>query len=113
MAATILLVEDEQNLADLYEFWLAEEYDVRVAYSGRAGLEAADDAVDAVVLDREMPGMSGGQVLDRLRDRWPNLPVAAASASTADAETDRRYDAYLRKPIERDQLRTTIAELVD
>lgn len=110
-----MVVEDEQDLADLYECWLAEEYEVRVAYSGRAALEAADDAVDAVLLDWKMPGMSGPEVVRSLRDRGGTPAVAVASASSPESLEGLAglpVDTYLRKPIERDQLRDAVARLL-
>ncbi|MFB6198163.1 MAG: hypothetical protein ABEI52_07845 [Halobacteriaceae archaeon] len=36
-SSTVLIVEDEQGLADLYSEWLASKYDVRTAYDGQVG----------------------------------------------------------------------------
>ncbi|TKX52052.1 response regulator, partial [Halorubrum sp. SS7] len=58
----VLVVEDEPDLADLYAAWLGDEYRVRTAYGGREALDQldeTDDEVDAILLDRRMPGLSG------------------------------------------------------
>jgi len=110
---TVLLVEDEQGLADLYVLWLDEEYDVRTAYSGEDALELIDADVDAVLLDRRMPGLSGDDVLEEIRKRGYDCPVAMVSAVTPDFEiTEMPFDAYLRKPIERNQLQEAIDQLL-
>jgi DNA-binding response OmpR family regulator len=51
----VLIVEDDRDLANLYEMWLVDEYDVRIAYSGEAALERmADREADVVLLDRRI-----------------------------------------------------------
>jgi CheY-like chemotaxis protein len=115
MAPWILVVEDERELAELYASWLGE-YEVAVAHSGRGALEQADAAgaaVDVVVLDRELPGMSGEEVLAALRERGHDPGVAVASASAPDADAAGGwYDTYLRKPISREQLTGAVEELL-
>ena len=61
---TILVVEDEQALIELYVRWLEDEYDVRTAEGGEEALEEFDDSVGVVLLDRLMPGMSGDEMLE-------------------------------------------------
>lgn len=110
---TILLVEDEEGLADLYCLWLDGEYAVRTAYSGEEALDLVDEDVDAILLDRRMPGLSGDEVLTEIRERGYDCPVAMVSAVTPDFEiAEMPFDAYLRKPIERDQLQEAIDQLL-
>lgn len=110
---TVLLVEDEQGLADLYRFWLNDQYDVVVANSGEDALEAMDDSVDVVLLDRRMPGLSGDEVLSTLRNRGYECPVAMVSAVTPKFDIVRiSLDAYVRKPIEQEQLRGSVEQLL-
>ena len=66
---TILVVDDERQLADLYATWVGDDYAVRTAYDGQSALEQADEAVDVVLLDRHMPDLTGDEVLGRIRDR--------------------------------------------
>lgn len=100
---TILVVDDEPGLAALYEAWLQESYAVRTANGGKAALELIDREVDVVLLDRQMPGLSGGEVLTELRGAGYDCPVALVTAAkpTVDA-MDLGYDEYLLKPVERD-----------
>jgi CheY-like chemotaxis protein len=53
---SILFVDDERSLLDLYRHWFAEGYDVRTAADGEAALHQLDAAIDVVLLDRQMPG---------------------------------------------------------
>lgn len=73
----ILLADDEALTRDFYGDLLAEHgFEVFAAASGEEALEIAGrHLLDAVVLDIVMPGMSGLEVLDRLGERDPGLPV--------------------------------------
>ncbi|MFB6105679.1 MAG: response regulator, partial [Halobacteriaceae archaeon] len=62
---TVVVVDDEEGIAEAYSYWLSDEYDVRTAQSGAGALETIDEDVDVVLLDRRMPDRSGDEVLDR------------------------------------------------
>ena len=68
----ILVVEDEQHLADGLRFNLeAESYDAEVVDTGEAALDRIfgdGDPVDLVVLDVMLPGLNGFEVVRRLRE---------------------------------------------
>jgi DNA-binding response OmpR family regulator len=98
---TVLIVEDERLLADQYAEILGTDYDVVTAYSGTEALEIADETVDAVFLDRKMPGLSGSEVLERLRDRGYDCPVAMITAVRPDWDiVEMGFDDYLCKPVD-------------
>jgi DNA-binding response OmpR family regulator len=98
---TILLVEDETRLADQYAEILGTEYEVVTAYSGSEALDVVDESVDAVFLDRKMPGPSGGEVLAQLRDRGYDCPVAMLTAVRPDWDIiEMGFDDYLLKPVD-------------
>ena len=65
----ILIVEDEQVIAQMYLFKLESEgYVVKVAANGEEGLAAVSEfAPDLILLDLRMPVMSGDEMLERLR----------------------------------------------
>ena len=109
----ILIVEDDQSLAELYAEWLADRYVVETAYSGEEALEAFDSTVDIVILDRMMPGLSGGEVLTRLRQYESNCQVVIVSAVTPDFDIVKMgFDAYLEKPVEADDLEDVISQML-
>lgn len=100
MSATILVVDDEPGLTSLYVAWLEERYEVRSATDGASALELVDRGVDAMLLDRQMPGLSGDETLRRLRQRGGGCPVALVTAARPDVETfELPFDGYLRKPV--------------
>jgi DNA-binding response OmpR family regulator len=110
--ATVLVVDDERGLADLYTIWLEDDYDVRTAYNGTEALDALDDAVDVVLLDRQMPDVSGDDVLDELRDRGIECRVAMVTAVEPELDIiELGFDDYLRKPVDRDTLVETVERL--
>ena len=100
----MLLVEDEKKLADLIERALkAERYAVDVANDGLAGWEMADTYdYDLVILDLMLPGLSGTEVLRRIRGKNDQVPILILTALDATDEKVRNFeggaDDYLTKP---------------
>ncbi|RDI70698.1 HalX domain-containing protein [Halopelagius longus] len=109
----VLIVEDEPDLADLYATWLKDEYRVRVAYGGREALEALDEAVDVVLLDRRMPDLSGDEALAEIRDRGFECRVAMVTAVEPDFDiVAMGFDDYLVKPVSKEALEGTVSNLL-
>jgi DNA-binding response OmpR family regulator len=103
--ATVLAVDDEKDVADVYALKLEREYDVRVAYSGTEALESVDEDVDVVLLDRRMPDRSGDEVLETIRDRGLDTRVIMITAVDPDFDIiDMDFDDYLCKPVQSDDL---------
>ena len=110
---TILVVDDEADVTDLYATWLEDSYDVRRAYEGREALEMLDDEVDVVLLDRRMPGLSGDEVLSELRNRDLHSRVVMVTAVKPDYDIiDMGFDDYLVKPVSKDDLYTTVGGML-
>lgn len=109
---TVLIVEDQKQLADGYAEALSTEYETITTYSGAEALEAADKAVDAVFLDRRMPDLSGGEVLEQLRSRGYDYPVAMITAVSPDWDiVEMGFDDYLIKPVQLDELHDAVKRL--
>ncbi|MFB6197897.1 MAG: response regulator [Halobacteriaceae archaeon] len=103
--STVLVVDDEKSLADLYAEWLASEYTVRTAYDGKEALDVIDDDVDVILLDRRMPDLSGDEVLTEIRNQGFECRVAMVTAVEPDFDVlEMEFDAYLTKPVSRDEL---------
>jgi CheY-like chemotaxis protein len=111
---TVLLVDDERDIVDVYALAFPDsEYSVRKAYSGEEALETAAGA-DVVLLDRRMPGLSGREVLEEIRDRGLDVRVAMVTAVDPDFDiTEMPFDTYLTKPVSDDDLRDTVDELLE
>lgn len=112
--ATVLVVEDERLIADAYADWIADSYDVDVAYSGAEALEKIDETVDVVLLDRRLPEYSGDDVLDEIRALGFDCRVAMVSAVEPDVDVvELDYDTYLVKPIsDPEVIRDAVATLL-
>ena len=110
----VLIAEDERQLADAYTGSLVDTYDVRTVYRGTDALEALDETVDVVLLDRRMPDIDGDEVLSTIRDRGLSCRVAMVTAVEPDFDIlQMGFDEYLCKPIRTEDLRQTVARLVD
>ncbi|MBB6556799.1 response regulator transcription factor [Nonomuraea rubra] len=100
----VLLVEDEERLADLVKGGLAGEgFAVDVAHDGRDGLwMATENAYDVIVLDVMLPRLNGYAVCARLREAGDWTPIMMLTAKDGiydEAEAlDNGADDYLAKP---------------
>lgn len=103
MAERILLIEDEEKMARMVELELTHEgYVVDKAFDGVSGLSKAEDEdYDLILLDIMLPGLTGTEVLRRLR-KSKDTPVILLTArdSTVDKVTglDQGADDYITKP---------------
>jgi len=110
---TVLVVDDDRALADTCEYWLRNEYDVRVAYGGRQALEQVDEDVDVVLLDRRMPDVSGDDVLEEIDARGLDCRVAMMTAVAPDTDiVEMPFDEYLVKPVDEESVTETVEELL-
>jgi nitrogen regulation protein NR(I) len=108
--AAILLIEDDARIADeLRRVLEGEGWKVLVSETGEAGLaQAAKGGCDLVITDFRLPGASGLEVLRRLHDVQPRLPVilmtAHGTTETAIEATKLGAYDYLLKPFEMPEL---------
>ncbi len=99
----VLVIEDEPSYVDALEVALGNEgFEVESAVDGRAGLRAVREwAPDLVVLDLMLPGLSGLDVLRRIREQGA-IPVVVVSAKNAESDVvsalELGADDYLTKP---------------
>ena len=100
----LLVIEDEKKLADFVARGLrAERFAVDVAHDGTSGWEMLNACqYDLVVLDLMLPGLSGGDLLQRLRRNRRDVSVLVLTARDATAEKVATFEAgaddYLTKP---------------
>jgi DNA-binding response OmpR family regulator len=110
---TVLVVDDDEKMADSVALTLESEYEVETAYTGPEGLETVDDGTDVVLLDRRMPEMSGDEVLEEIQNRGYDCRVAMVTAVDPDFDIlDMGFDDYVVKPIEYDELFGLVDRLV-
>ena len=110
---TVLVVDDERDIADLYSTWMEKEHDVRTAYGAEEALDEASEAVDVVFLDRQMPEMNGDEVLEILRERALDCRVVMVTAVDPDFDiVDMPFDDYLTKPVMLDDLNGAVDRML-
>ena len=111
--AEILLVEDDRELAALYAAWLEGIHTVRTAADGVEALETVDDTVDIVLLDRQLPKLSGTEVLTTIRERDLSCQVVIVSGAEPDFDLIRmEFDGYLVKPVTKEELRSAVEQTI-
>lgn len=106
--STVLVVEDEQHLADGLRFNLeAEGYEVQVADTGEAALEllgARETPFDVVVLDVMLPGKDGFAVMSEMRRANQFVPTLMLTARSRPEDVLQGFaagaDDYVSKPFE-------------
>ena len=116
----LLIVEDNKDVVQYLCSLVENEYEVKVAYDGKQGVEKALAFVPDIILsDVMMPVMDGIAMLDRIKKdiRTSHIPVVMLTAK-ADIGSrleglERGADAYLAKPFHRKELLVQLKSLVD
>jgi len=114
-AASVLVVDDERPVAELYSRWLTDAgYDVRVAHSGEGALEHVASTFDVVCLDRQLPDKRGAEVLSEIRSRELETRVTMITGVEPDFDiVEMPFDEYLVKPVSRSELLDAVGSLSD
>lgn len=106
--ATILVVDDEEDLAEaVSELLAARGFRLHQAHDGPSGIEAARRLrPDLVLLDYEMPEMDGLEVIRELRKHpaTKRIPVLLCTASKVAVADIRKADGFMAKPFQEDLL---------
>jgi two-component system, NtrC family, response regulator AtoC len=110
MSLGILIIDDEPHLPHQFARYLKKhDYEVFVAADGDAGLrELQQNSIDLVLLDLRLPRMSGLEILQRVREIDPEVPVVILTAygdvQTAVAAMKLGASDYLLKGFDLDEL---------
>ena len=114
MGFRILVIDDEPTLRESLQIALtASGYELKTARTGEEGLELfARESPDLVLLDHWLPGINGDQVLQRIKDANPEIPVIimTAQGSVDLAVQSMKMGAFdfLVKPFELDQIEALV-----
>jgi len=117
----ILIIDDERDICILIKqnLELSGDYQVIIANSGREGISAAvKDKPDLIFLDIIMPGLSGFDVLKKLKGtvETASIPVVMLSAIGTEEAKDEAMSVYnedyLVKPVMTDALKAKIEEVL-
>ena len=117
---TMLVIEDNRDIATYIGEVLSERYAVAYATNGEDGWQKAINLVpDLIITDLMMPGMDGLELCRRIRsnDVVNHIPIVIVTAKISDQERIKGFeagaDAYLAKPFNVDELRTVVERLLD
>lgn len=113
---TVLIVDDEKHLRELYLAELSEEgYEILLASNGKEALEILRNRrPDVVVLDIRMPVMDGIEALGKLVSRFKSIPVILHTAYSSYRDDYRSWlaDAYVVKSSDLRDLKETLREVL-
>lgn len=112
----ILIVDDEPAIQMLYNEEFTEAgYAVESAYNGETGLAAfLANPPDLVILDINMPGLNGIEVLRRMKEARPGTPIILNSAYQQFKQDLGAWasDAYIVKSYDTDELKDTVRRML-
>ena len=106
----ILVAEENRKINRLVSYFLLKAgFDVINAYDGRAALKAVEEkVVDAAIIETMLPFLDGLQVLRRIRQSNPYLPVLMTSLKIREADRQQSLELgandFITKPFELKQL---------
>lgn len=107
--ASVLIVDDEERVAETYALRLRDGYETEIALSGEEALQTIDESVDVVLLDRRMPGTTGDEVVERLRNRGLDCRIVMLTAVDPDFDiTEMAIDDYVVKPVTKEALQQVV-----
>jgi DNA-binding response OmpR family regulator len=112
-SASVLIVEDDECIATLIADALEEETCARplILHNGKDAIRfLADQHVDLLILDYQLPGANGIEVYDAMRRnaRTEQTPVLFITANDKRTEFQRRGLTYIRKPFNLFELLATV-----
>ncbi|GAA4314799.1 response regulator transcription factor [Compostibacter hankyongensis] len=116
--ASILLVEDEENLQEALKLNLElEEYEVTTADTGTAALKAVkQEYFDLIILDIMLPEMDGLTVCENIRMQNNDVPILFLSARNSSADRvlglKKGGDDYITKPFNLEELLLRVDKLI-
>ncbi len=108
---TVLVIDDDPDFLRIMERWLSSSYNVDCSHSGASALAYLDrKRPDLILLDYEMPGMNGNQVMQRIRsnptnDRVPIIFLTGRNDKEGVLQVlSQKPDGYLLKSMPREEL---------
>ena len=118
---TILWADDEINLLKPQIIFLENKgYKVVTVTNGHDAIEEVEEnmgGIDVVFLDESMPGITGLETLDRIKELAPNIPVVMITKNEEEGVMEQaigsKISDYLIKPVNPVQILSTLRKIVD
>jgi PAS domain S-box-containing protein len=117
---TVLLIDDEEMIIKVGQELLQElGYKVHTASSGQEAIKLYKkhtNKIDLVIMDMIMPGMSGGETFDHLKESNPGVKVLLSSGYSINGQAseilERGCDGFIQKPFNLNQLSEKIQGII-
>ncbi len=112
----VLVVEDDESIAGLYEQFLADLYTIETVHTAADAIEllqrADQTAFEVVLLDRRLPDGPGSDVLEVINNNELDCRVGMVTGVEPDFDiVDMGFDLYIVKPVTRSDLRQAVEKL--
>lgn len=124
MSVSILVVDDEPDVADLFRQRFRREardgtYVMHFAQSGEGAMQQLTDGIEPTLIvilsDINMPGMDGLELLGQIKQRFPGMPVMMVTAYGDDERRRRARELgafeFVTKPVDFEQLKAQLRQL--
>lgn len=111
----VLVIEDNEQISELLVAILANAYTINVAAEGHAGIVAALNFLpDVILCDLSMPGMSGWEVVERLKNHaaTAKIPVVLMSGQGEIPSGSAEGAAFLQKPFRPGEVHATLERVL-
>ncbi len=115
MSKTILIVDDNPNMSSLLSEMLEIfDYESEMADDGIMALKKLEkQKFSLIITDMKMPNMTGLELLDKVKDKYPKIPVVLISGYSVDSmsseNAEHKPDGFLSKPF----MMTDVEELLE
>lgn len=115
----VLYIDDDQINIELFEIVFSEKFEIQTGISGNEGLKILDSnpAIDVIVSDMKMPGMSGLEFIIKAREKYPNKKYFILTGYGINSEIQKAIDAHIildcfAKPFNNQLIERSIQECV-
>lgn len=115
---TVLIVDDQPGIRLLLEeLFIHEQYNTQSAANGGQALRKVEEnPPDCILLDMQMPGLDGIEVLKRIKVHWPEIPVIMMTANEELEKVEQAMDLgsvkYFTKPFDIFAVRDAVNNLL-
>ena len=117
MSSLIALIEDEKNLRDIIKSYLEKEGYSVLAYECVEAVEKRDEEIHLWILDIMLPGKSGFEMMESIRQKDTKVPIILISARDQDFDKimglEKGADDYIAKPFSPKELVLRVKKILD
>ncbi|MEA3498688.1 MAG: response regulator [Campylobacterota bacterium] len=109
----VLIVEDGEDIREIMSSTLEKIFKTtRTAVDGEDGLKKFNEELpDIIISDIRMPNMSGNEMINKIKNINPNIPIIVVSGHGRLIDKENKADLFLNKPIKFDKLLESIYNL--